>query len=184
MTEELSEKYVSFFLNSRASIVELELIEISHPDFKGPPDIDTGEFNGDPYRIVRNAVNGITVTLETGEEAFFDYYPLSLEGSSVKEDLDYIITIKLGDLGEVIPLELDRLASSNNGFQIKPKVIYRLYRSDDLAAPMYGALLLEISEFNFIKDGAEFEAKAPLLNINRVGETYTLDRFPMLRGNL
>jgi hypothetical protein len=171
MAEELSAKYVSFFLNSKASIVELELIELSHPNFSVI------------YRIVRNAVNGVTVTLETGEVAFFDYYPLSLEGSTVQEDLDYIITIKVGDLGEIIPAELDRI-SVNDGFSIKPKVIYRLYRSDDLSEPMFGPLLLEISEFNFIKDGAEFEAKAPLLNISRTGELYSLNRFPMLRGNL
>lgn len=171
MTDALSEKYISFFLNSKASIVELELIELSHPDFSLI------------YQIVRNAVNGITVTLETGASVFFDYYPLSLEGSTVQEDLDYIITIKVGDLGEIIPIELDRV-SSNDGFDIKPKVIYRLYRSDDLTAPMFGPLTLEISEFNFTKEGAEFEAKAPLLNISRTGELYSLDRFPMLRGNL
>jgi len=166
------EQYISFFLNSKSSIAELELIELSHPEFSTV------------YRIVRNAVEGITVTLETGESSFFDYYPLSLEGSTVQEDLDFIITIKVGDLGEIIPVELDRIAKAVNGFKTKPAVIYRSYRSDDLTAPMYGPLLLEISEFNFIRDGAEFEAKAPLLNISRTGESYSLARFPMLRGLL
>ena len=172
MAEMSSQQYVDFFLKSKSSIVELELIELTHPSFLNA------------YRVVRNAVEGLTVTLETGESAFFDYYPLSLEGSTVREDLDYIITIRVGDLGEIIPQELDRVANSVGGFEIKPKLTYRSYRSDDLTAPMFGPLLLEVTEFNFAKEGAEFEAKAPLLNINRTGEIYTLERFPMLRGFL
>lgn len=170
MTEELTERYINFFLNSQSSIVELELIELSHPNFSTT------------YCIVRNAVEGVTVKLETGQFVFFDYYPLSLEGSTVREDLDYIIKIKVGDLGEIIPNELDNVSSAEGGFQIKPTLMYRSYRSDELRVPMFGPLRLEVTEFNFVKDGAEFEAKAPLLNINRTGEVYTLDRFPMLRG--
>jgi hypothetical protein len=29
-----------------------------------------------------------------------------------------------------------------------------------------------------------FEAKAPSLNVNKTGELYTFDRFPMLKGFL
>ena len=169
---ELSQAYINFFLNPQSSIAELELLELTHPDFSTV------------YRIVRNAVDGVTVTLETGAIEFFDYYPLAIEASTVREDLDYIINLKVGDLGEIIPNELDLVANAANGFQVKPLLKYRSYRSDDLTAPMFGPLNLEVTEFNFVKDGAEFEAKAPLLNINRTGEVYTLDRFPMLRGFL
>lgn len=169
---DVSQAYIDFFFKSQSSIAELELIELSHPDFS------------QVYRVVRNAVEGITVKLETGADEFFDYYPLAIEASTVREDLDYIINIKIGELGEVIPMELDLVAGAANGFQIKPLIKYRTYRSDELLAPMFGPLNLEITEFNFVKDGAEFEAKAPLLNINRTGEVYTLDRFTMLRGFL
>ena len=169
---ELTQANIDFFFDSQASIAELELIELSHPNFS------------QTYYVVRNAIKGVTVTLETGTVQLFEYYPLAIEASTVREDLDYIIKMKFGDLGEVIPKELDLLAGAANGFQTKPLLLYRTYRSDELTVPMYGPLRLEVAEFNFVKDGAEFEAKAPLLNINRTGEVYTLDRFPMLRGFL
>lgn len=163
--------YAEFFLKSKSSVVQLETLEISHPDFTKV------------YRIVRNAVEGVTLTLENGTSAMFDYYPLQIENAGVRDDLDQSIKINLGDLGEVLPKELDEV-SSNNGFGIKPIVIYRTYRSDDLTRPLFGPVTLEVSTFAFNREGSTFEAKAPSLNINKTGETYSLDRFPMLRGFL
>lgn len=164
-------KYAEFFLKSKSSVVQLETLEISHPNFTKT------------YRIVRNAVEGTTVTLENGSLATFDYYPLQIENAGVRDDLDQSIKINLGDLGEVLPKELDEV-SSNNGFGIKPIVIYRTYRSDDLTRPLFGPVTLEVSTFAFNREGSTFEAKAPSLNINKTGEIYSLDRFPMLRGFL
>lgn len=163
--------YAEFFLKSKSSVVQLETLEISHPNFTKI------------YRIVRNAVQGTTVTLENGLSAKFDYYPLAIENAGVRDDLDQAITINLGDLGEVLPKELDEI-SSNDGFAIKPTVIYRTYRSDDLTRPLFGPVLLEVTSFAFNRDGSTFEAKAPSLNVNKTGERYKLDRFPMLRGFL
>lgn len=163
--------YAEFFLNSKSSVVQLELLEISHPDFTKV------------YRIVRNAVQGVTVTLETLASATFDYYPLKIENAGVRDDLDQAITINLGDLGEVLPKELDEV-SSNSGFETKPLVVYRTYRSDDLTRPLFGPVVLEVTTFAFNREGSTFEAKAPSLNVNKTGELYKLDRFPMLRGFL
>lgn len=163
--------YAEFFLKSKSSVVQLETLEISHPNFTKV------------YRIVRNAVQGVTVTLENGSSATFDYYPLAIENAGVRDDLDQAITINLGDLGEVLPKELDEI-SSNNGFGTKPIVVYRTYRSDDLSRPLFGPVLLEVSSFAFKREGSTFEAKAPSLNVNKTGERYKLDRFPMLRGFL
>lgn len=164
-------RYTEFFLNSKSSVVQLETLEISHPNFTKT------------YRVVRNAVEGITATLENGNSATFDYYPLQIENAGVRDDLDQSIKINLGDLGEVLPKELDEV-SSNDGFGIKPVVIYRTYRSDDLTRPLFGPVTLEVSTFAFNREGSTFEAKAPSLNINKTGEIYSLDRFPMLRGFL
>lgn len=164
-------RYSEFFLNSKSSVVQLETLEISHPNFTKT------------YRIVRNAVEGVTVALENGSSATFDYYPLQIENAGVRDDLDQSIKINLGDLGEVLPKELDEV-SSNDGFGIKPIVIYRTYRSDDLTRPLLGPATLEVSTFAFNREGSTFEAKAPSLNINKTGEIYSLDRFPMLRGFL
>lgn len=163
--------YAEFFLNSKTSVVQLETLEILHPNFTKI------------YRIVRNAVEGVTLTLENGQLVTFDYYPLQIENAGVRDDLDQAIKINLGDLGEVLPKELDEV-SSNNGFGTKPTVVYRTYRSDDLSRPLFGPVTLEVSSFAFNREGSTFEAKAPSLNVNKTGELYKLDRFPMLRGFL
>jgi len=97
--------------------------------------------------------------------------------------LDQSFTFTLGDLGELLPKELDAVASAN-GFSEKPRVVYRTYRSDDLTKPLFGPILLEVESFAFNREGASFTAKAPSLNINKTGEVYRLERFPMLRGFL
>jgi hypothetical protein len=163
--------YAEFFLKAPSSVVELELVEISHPNFT------------EVYRVVRNAVKGITVTLENGDSAFFKYYPLRIENAGVNDNLDQSISIHLGDLGEVLPKEMDEVTISN-GFQVKPTVIYRVYRSDDLSQVLYGPVFFEVTTFSFNREGSSFEAKAPSLNINKTGELYKVDRFPMLRGFL
>lgn len=163
--------YAEFFLNSKSSVVQLELLEISHPDFT------------QTYYVVRNNTEGVTVTLEDLTEQAFDYYPLKVTPAGSREDLDFGVRVDLGDLGEVLPVELDAVASAS-GYGTKPTVKYRLYRSDDLTAPMLGPYTLEVTAFSFTREGASFEAKAPSLNVNRTGELYRVDRFPMLRGFL
>lgn len=163
--------YSEFFLNSRSSIIQIETLEISHPDFTKT------------YRVQRNIKEGVTVTLETLEVFLFEYYPLRISSSESRDNLDCSFKIALGDLGETLPAELDAIAVAD-GFSTKPTVKYRTYRSDALTVPLFGPLLLEVTAIAFSKDGASFEAKAPSLNVNRTGETYQLDRFPMLRGFL
>lgn len=164
-------EYAEYFLKSKSTVVHLETIEISHPNFTKI------------YRVVRNAIQGVTVTLEDSQVVTFDYYPLGIEVNGVKDDLDSSLKITMGDLGEILPLELDQIAS-NSGFGIKPVVKYRVYRSDDLTKPLFGPILLEVSNLAFTQEGASFEASAPSININKTGEIYSLERFPMLRGFL
>lgn len=164
-------EYAEFFLNSLSSVVQIETLVISHPDFSKD------------YLVVRNAVAGLSAKLETGATANFEYYPLRITGSGTRDNLDFGLKIDFGDLGETIPQELDRVAQANN-FETTPTVVYRTYRSDDLEAPLFGPLYLEIVTINMAKEGATFEAKAPSLNINKTGEIYSLERFPMLRSFL
>lgn len=168
----MNEDYADFFLNSRSNVVQLELLEIAHPDFT------------QPHRIVRNHADGVTVDLSDDELAVdFLYYPARVSSVGARDDLDAAIRVELGDLGEVVPVELDAVDEAG-GTLIKPTVRYWVFRSDDLSAPIFGPLNLEVTNFNFNVDGASFEAQAPQLNINRTGERYKLDRFPMLRGFL
>lgn len=160
-----------FFLNSNSNVVLLELVEFKHPNFSRT------------HRVVRNKTDGVTVRLEDDTYAIFDYYPLKITPSGSSLDLDFGFKIEFGDLGEALPQELD-LVAANNGFSIRPEIIFRTYRSDDLESILQGPLYLECSEFTFTKTGAAFEAKAPSLNVSRTGEIYTFQRFPMLRGFL
>lgn len=159
--------YSQFFLSSSASIVPLETLEISHPSFSKT------------YWIVRNAINGLTATLETGASATFVYYPLSIKQTGASDDLDQKLQIQLGDLGEIVPMEIDNVVTAGT-FGTKPTLIYRSFRSDDLTAPMDGPYLYEITSIGTKKDAAAFSAQAPSLNTTRTGEFYTTDRFPML----
>lgn len=164
--------YAEFFLGSRADIVQLELFEISHPDFS------------QTYRFVRNDVDGVTVDLGPTELAVpFLYYPARLEQLGARDDLESSIRIDIGDLGEIVPSEIDQVANAG-GFLIKPAVRYWVYRSDILTAPIFGPIDLEASVFNLTDQGASFEAKAPALNSVKTGERYTLERFPPMRGFL
>jgi len=161
--------YSEFFLGSSASVIQLELLEISHPSFTKI------------YRTVRNARAGVTVTLETGESATFDWYPLRISSVGSRDDLTQSLKVDLGDLGAVLPQELD-LVAAGDSFDVKPIVLYRTYRSDDLAVPLFGPLQLEVTTFAFKREGSSFEAKAPDLNASNTGELFTIERFPMLRG--
>jgi hypothetical protein len=161
--------YSQFFLNSSSHVVQLELLEISHPDFS------------QVYRIVRNAINGVTVTLEDASSHTFDYYPVKITPTGSSNDLDQKIELQFGDLGEILPMELDRVLERPS---TKPTLLYRTYRSDDLTAPLFGPQKFQINMITFKKEGALMEATAARLNLNTTGEVYTMDRFPILNGFL
>lgn len=163
--------YSEFFLNTQSNVVQLETVEISHPSFS------------QTYHKVRNARDGVTVTLETAAAQAFDYWPMRITSMGNRNDLDQAYRIDVGDLGEVLPTELDRIAA-DDAFDVKPVVLYRTYRSDDLTAPLFGPLRLEVDDFSFKAEGSSFIARAPRLNNSTTGELYKLDRFPMLRGFL
>lgn len=162
---------LSYFLDSDVDVVRLELVEFSHPAFT------------QVYRRVRNARDGVTVTLENGTPASFEWYPMEITELSDQADLDTGVRIDFGDLGEVLPRELDA-AYASDAMQVKPAVVYRAYRSDDLTSPLIGPLNLEATTFNFQPQGASFEASAPYVNNNKTGETFNLTRFFTLRGFL
>ena len=129
-------------------------------------------------------MNGITATLEDGvTQQPFVYYPLGLSAAGASDNLDQTLTITLGDLGEMIPQEIDCCVAAGT-MGIRPQVAYRVYRSDDLSAPIDGPFFYEVTTGAAKKQGQTFTAGAPRLNLNQTGETYRMDRFLMLRGFL
>lgn len=163
--------YQTFFLNTASSVIQYELIDITHPQLSVP------------YYIVRNNSSGLTVTLEDSTVRTYIYHPLQITPTGAEDDLEQKLKVQLGDLGLIIPNEIDNIAAGQ-GFATKPQLVYRTYRSDDLSAPMYGPVYFEINSLSFTKAGATFEARAPRLNLNQTGEIYRYDRFPMLRAFL
>ena len=162
--------YVSFFLNSESRVVEYETLDIYAPGFL------------ERYRIVVNNSLGITASIETGEQVFFRYYPALIELPSESDDLDQVISITLGDVGEIISNELDRIHAQDS-FNVKPTVIYRTFRSDYLLTSMK-RYVLEISELHEAFEGSTFEAKPPVINMVKTGEIYSLVRFTALKSVL
>lgn len=163
-----------FFFNTTRAVSMIEGLEISHPSFSRSRFIVR---NPNPWMRVQALGHGGGVVQD------YEYLPLRLRPMESRGDLDYGIGVDLGDLGEIIPDELRRVKEAGTQ-HIKPTAIYRAWRSDKLNAPTMGPIKLQVDQVTRTREGATFDAIAPYLNLTRTGETYTLERFPMLRGFL
>ena len=158
-----------FYLNSPASLVEFETIQIFHEDFS------------QVFYFVRNNTEGLDARLEgdngaLGPEIHFEFVPMRLQPQATRTNLDYSIQVTLGDVGEILSRELALLIPTD-GFINKPVFIYRTYRSDDLTKPLFGPIDLEIETLELSKEYVAFTASAPNFNLVTTGEAYTKDRF-------
>lgn len=165
-------EYSEFFLNRSGSVVQLECIEFAHPAFAST------------FYVVRNSMDGVTVQHEDGTSHFYEYYPLQIDRGTTNDDLDQTLSITLGDMGAVLPVQIDAVNSSNFA-DIKPTIKFRIYRHDDLTKPIYSLQTLEVSSLS--RDGtgaATFVAKAVELNNTKTGQIYSLNEYPSLRGFL
>lgn len=167
----MATSYEEFFFNSKSSIVQFECVKLSHPSWS------------QAYYIVRNAVAGLSVVHEDSTPHVYTYYPVKIEQHDVTGDLDNGFTFTFGDLGSIIPQEIDRVMAADT-FSTKPTIEYRVYRSDQLNTPMEGPVILEGKTFTLTKEGAAVDAIPKQVNINGTGEIYTFSRFPMLAGFL
>ena len=160
-----------YFLGSSANVVQYELVDFVHDSFTKA------------YYIVRNNSDGLTVTLENGEQRKYEYYPLRINPTNISTDLDYGVSVTLGDLGDIVPMEMENVAKSEYS-HIKPNIIYRTYRSDDLSRPIFGPVKLEVNTITSNHEGSVIEAAAPVISTLRTGERYSITNFPSLRGFL
>jgi len=170
----LTDNRAEFFLNSNSNIVQYETIQIHHPNFS------------QQYWIVRNNTAGLTARLEPDYPGYstlitFTYYPLRISLNETRDNLDYGLTVEMGDLGEILPLEVENISQAD-GFATKPTFQYRTFRSDDLEQPLFGPIFLEIENFTFDKLGVTFDVVAPKFNRRGTGLLYRIIDIPMLRG--
>lgn len=166
------DEYIEFFLNSSATLVQYETLQIFHNAFSKQ------------YFLVRNNSQGITARLETGFLINFEYYPLRITFKETLDNLDYGITIILGELGELLPTEINNVLNSSEYSNAKPILRYRSYRSDNLELPMFGPIELEIEAMNFTKESTTIEAVARRFNQIGTGLRYTIEDFPTLAAAL
>ena len=159
----------AFFLNGSPDSVLLETLVISHPNFTRT------------YALVNNAIGGITATLEDGTEQVFQEYPFIRENLEIQNNLDFGFGVQLGDLGEIIPKELDAVRAAG-GMNTHPTVVYRSFSSADLSEPLDGPYTLRMVGPAVSTEGTVFRAEALSANASTTGNLYTFDRFPMLRG--
>lgn len=178
--------YSDYYFTASVAVAELSLLEIEHPRFnptifrvQGDTTLQTLTGTtplGDPKR-------GCIVTHEGGAGPFeYEYLPMKIEKLGSGTDMDQSIRVTLGDLGQILPAQLERvrLFNANN---VKPIVRYRAYRSDDLTAPLTTVpAIMEIKRIAFNRTGCSFEAVAPYINVGRTGILYTVKRFPTMKA--
>ncbi len=174
-----------YFFKSQTAVTRFQLLEISHPNFT------------QTFRVLRNkGLGDIHVLHEDSAAVVYSHFPMKIDEMGADNSLDQEIQVTLGDLGQVLPFELEQVTIAN-AMNTKPVLVYREYLSDSFVEvtiggipviqyvnPVRGPFTLEINSIAFNKQGAVFSAKPPAFNKVRTGEYYTVERLPMLRGFL
>lgn len=160
---------INYWLQGSRKQLRIQCVEITHPSFTKP------------YRFTRNAMDGVRVKDEQGVWRDYEYLPLSITAMSAASDLEQGFTIAIGDVGQIMSLEIDRLRNGQYP-HVRPIVNYRAYLSDDLTMPIFSVLGLEVTDNQPNKRGAVFVCKARELNKTATGIVYTLNDYPGLKG--
>lgn len=163
-----------FHLDSATSVVLLETLEISHSLWP------------DPIRIVTNHPDGISVTLESGQPATFEFIPLMIQRGNTSDDLDQALNITVGDLGEVVPPLIQKIRDASS--DEKPQVIYRSFAFDAASMVLTKPTPIEIirglyvAKMNQDHQATTFESATSGKNSVKTGRTYNFEEYPDLRG--
>jgi hypothetical protein len=112
-----------FLFTSSTSSIQLQLIEIYHPDFT------------QTYRIIKNKISTAATVLVAHDDLTapvdYTYYPVQIKCLGTTNSLDQKLEVTFGDLGQILPAEVARLRT-RNGSRIKPTLTYREYDSSIL----------------------------------------------------
>lgn len=169
MLEADAEVY-QFLLNRKGSVGRYETISLSHPSFSKT------------YHLLHRWRKAPPLTFEDGAVVEFEYCPMRIVPMGASGDLDYGVRVTLANRDELAD-EIDRIQASGQ-MLIRPMVVLRTWRTDDTSKPMSVISTLTVGEISRNEQGATFTATAPRVNLTRTGETYNVERFPMLRGFL
>lgn len=164
-----SELYELYLINNTDDARLIELIEISHPSL-------TETF------LLTPTPEPVSLTLENGSTITPRPVNMSVKKSSSRDDLDERFTFTISDIYGQLNDQADLIPLDD---QTPVTLTYRGFISSDTSEPSEGPYILQISSMTQTTDGAvSLEAQSPSLVVNRTGELYTYDRFPMLRGFL
>lgn len=157
-----SQEFIEFFLNSQSSLIQYECIELAHPNLSKT------------YYLCRNCgLNGLEVKHLATDTNTVSYQrlPMKIVPRSRENNLDFGMTITIGDVGEIFSEEIRNIDNAGS-YNTTPTLTYRSYRSDNLDEPMYGAFEFNVYSINFDDKGASFDCATRRLNTLRTGEFY------------
>lgn len=164
-----AELYELYLLNNPDDTRLIELIEITHPNL-------TKEF------FLTPTPEEVTLTLENGANVIPRSVNMTVKKSASKDDLDERFTFTISDIFGELNDQADLIPLDS---QEPVRLIYRGFISTDTSEPSEGPYVLQVTSMTQTTDGAvSLEAQSPSLVVNRTGELYTYERFPMLRGFL
>lgn len=107
---------------------------------------------------------------------------MSIKRSNVTNDLEQKLSITLADMEDELMNAIENIRSSSSS-RVKPKIVFKIYRDDDLSAPMIEMQTLEIPTISKDSTGlVTFDAQAPELNSVKTGKLYTFEDYPLLKG--
>jgi len=167
---DITEEYTDFFFGASRRVAEIRTLEISQPSFS------------QVWRLQSSYREGLWARLESSELVFFQYVPMVLRQLEDRGSLDFGMNVMLGDLGEILPDEIQRARSAGTLRTSPPTVVHRSYRSDNLNRPMFGPIVLRAQPITRSPEGAQFDATAPYGNISKTGMLYRPDLFSALWG--
>lgn len=144
----------------------IECIAISHPKWSAI------------QRFVTNSNVNITVKHEDGQSFEYAYAPLTISKSAENSNLDQGLSVKIGDLGAIIPDLIDLVFLDED--IVFPKLSYRAYFIDQYDSPIAVSRDLDVESVTRDWQGSEIEAVAPGLNDNGNGEVYSASTDPSL----
>lgn len=163
------EIYEAYLLNSPDGERHIEVVTISHSKLSKT------------YHITPTP-EPVAVTFETGGDVVPMPVNLTVEKSQSRGDLDEQFNFNISDIDGTLNDEADRIPLDDE----EPLVVtYRGFMVSDTSAPCEGPFFLEGVSMTKSTDGTvTIAAQSPSLVVNRTGELYTYERFPMLRGFL
>jgi len=167
-----SSEYTDFYLRNSEGAWPLHTLQVNQVSF-------SKEYRFQPYYR-----EGLWLRDESGQQQYYQWMPLKLDSLSDRANLDFGLSVTLGDLGEFLPDEIQRARDAGTLVTDPAVVRYRIYRSNNLEAPMYGPITLQAKTIARTVQGAQFDAKAPQINATKTGMIYRTDLFPTLLGFL